>query len=70
MTQRRKEEMAGYRRQAIQRETRRRTMQREQLVAKVQSIVSEVEVGSVYLENYQLCPLKCSVISKKINMLF
>lgn len=43
MTQKRKEEMAGYRRQAVQRETRRRTMQREQLVAKVQSIVSEVE---------------------------
>lgn len=38
--------MAGYRRQAVQRETRRRTKQREQLVAKVQSIVAEVEVNS------------------------
>ncbi|XP_078319855.1 uncharacterized protein LOC111119859 isoform X3 [Crassostrea virginica] len=43
MTQRRRDEMAGYRRQAVQRETRRRTKQREQLVAKVQSIVVEVE---------------------------
>ncbi|XP_056018756.1 uncharacterized protein LOC125670995 isoform X2 [Ostrea edulis] len=43
MTQRRREEMAGYRRQALQRETRRRSKQREQLVAKVQSIVAEVE---------------------------
>lgn len=66
MTQKRKEEMAGYRRQAVQRETRRRTMQREQLVAKVQSIVSEVEVGIVYLiGNHQLCPLMCSGISKE-----
>lgn len=65
MTQKRKEEMAGYRRQAVQRETRRRTMQREQLVAKVQSIVSEVEVGIVYLGNNQLCPLMCSGISKE-----
>lgn len=65
MTQKRKEEMAGYRRQAVQRETRRRTMQREQLVAKVQSIVSEVEVGIVYLGNRQLCPLMCSGIYKE-----
>lgn len=65
MTQKRKEEMAGYRRQAVQRETRRRTMQREQLVAKVQSIVSEVEVGIVYLGNHQLCPLMCSGIYKE-----
>lgn len=56
--------MAGYRRQAVQRETRRRTIQREQLVAKVQSIVSEVEVGIVYCV-HQLCPLMCSVISKE-----
>jgi hypothetical protein len=46
MTQRRREEMAGYRWHAVQRETRRRSKQREQLVAKVQSIVAEVEVGS------------------------
>ena len=39
--------MAGYRRQAVQRETRRRTKQREQLVAKVQSIVAEVEVNNM-----------------------
>ncbi|XP_061175189.1 uncharacterized protein LOC133184238 isoform X1 [Saccostrea echinata] len=43
MTQRRREEMSGYRRQAVQRETRRRSKQRLQLVAKVQSIVAEVE---------------------------
>lgn len=65
MTQKRKEEMAGYRRQAVQRETRRRTMQREQLVAKVQSIVSEVEVGIVYCVHHQLCPLMCPGISKE-----
>ncbi|XP_062593195.1 uncharacterized protein LOC134254674 isoform X2 [Saccostrea cucullata] len=43
MTQRRRDEMSGYRRQAVQRETRRRSKQRLQLVAKVQSIVAEVE---------------------------
>ena len=48
--------MAGYRRQAVQRETRRRTKQREQLVAKVQSIVAEVEVNNPPNSSC-MCPL-------------
>lgn len=44
MTQRRREEMLTYRRQAMKLENRRKSKQREQLVAKVQSIVAEVEV--------------------------
>lgn len=44
MTQRRREEMLTYRRQAMKLENRKKSKQREQLVAKVQSIVAEVEV--------------------------
>lgn len=43
MTQKRKEEMLTYRRQAMRLENRRKSKQREKLVARVQSIVAEVE---------------------------
>ncbi|KAK3090992.1 hypothetical protein FSP39_016305 [Pinctada imbricata] len=43
MTTRRKEEMQTYRRQAMKKENTRKSRHREQLVAKVQSIVAEVE---------------------------
>ena len=45
MTSRRKEEMQTYRRQAMKRENTRKSRHREKLVAKVQSIVAEVEVS-------------------------
>ncbi|KAJ8305109.1 LOW QUALITY PROTEIN: hypothetical protein KUTeg_017339 [Tegillarca granosa] len=43
MTQKRREEMLNFRRQAMKLENRQKSKQREQLVAKVQSIVAEVE---------------------------
>ncbi|XP_052068672.1 uncharacterized protein LOC127707951 isoform X3 [Mytilus californianus] len=43
MTAKRREEMLTYRRQAMRLENRRKSKQREKLVARVQSIVSEVE---------------------------
>lgn len=43
MTPKRREEMLTYRRQAMKLENRRKSKQRERLVAKVQSIVAEVE---------------------------
>lgn len=43
MTQKRREEMLTYRRQAMRLENRRKSKQREKLVARVQSIVAEVE---------------------------
>ena len=45
MTAERREEMLMYKRQAILAETRIRALSRQRLLARVESVMSEIEVG-------------------------